>query len=42
MDFEEMSEREILRIATPIINNYMYASTKIDHKKHVRDFTALI
>lgn len=39
MNFEEMSEEEIINIATPIIDNYMDASTKIDHKRHVRDFT---
>jgi hypothetical protein len=39
MNFEEISEEEIVNIATPIINNYMDASTKMDHKKHVRDFT---
>ncbi|NRB40162.1 MAG: hypothetical protein HRU20_17140 [Pseudomonadales bacterium] len=39
MNFEEMSEEEILSIATPIIDNYMDASTKIDHERHIRDFT---
>jgi hypothetical protein len=39
MNFEEMSENEILDIANPIMDNLMDASTKIDHKRHVRDFT---
>lgn len=39
MDFMEMSEKEILDIATPIMNNLMKASTDIDHTKHVQDFT---
>jgi hypothetical protein len=39
MNFEQMSEEEIINIAKPIIDNFMDASTKIDHKRHVRDFT---
>ncbi|PCK07803.1 MAG: hypothetical protein COA42_12500 [Alteromonadaceae bacterium] len=39
MNFEEMSEAEILDVANPIMNNLMEASTEIDHEKHVRDFT---
>jgi len=39
MNFEEMSEEEILEIATPIMDNLMDASTRIDHESHVRDFT---
>ncbi len=39
MDFEEMTDQEILAIANPIMDNLMEASTKIDHKRHVRDFT---
>jgi len=35
----EMSEKEILAIATPIMDNLMKASTDIDHPKHVQDFT---
>ena len=38
MNFEEMSEQEILDIANPIMDNLMEASTKIDHEQHVRDF----
>lgn len=39
MNFEEMSENEILDIANPIMDNLMQASTDIDHERHVRDFT---
>ncbi|MCK9505991.1 MAG: hypothetical protein M0Q95_17660 [Porticoccaceae bacterium] len=39
MNFEKMSENEILAIATPIMDNLMEASTRIDHEAHIRDFT---
>lgn len=39
MNFEEMSEKEILDIATPIMDNLMDASTNIDHEAHIRNFT---
>lgn len=39
MNFEAMSEQEILDIANPIMDNLMTASTHIDHAAHVRDFT---
>jgi len=39
MNFEEMSEEEILNIANPIMDNLMEASTEIDHERHIRDFT---
>ena len=39
MNFQQMSEDEILAIATPIMDNLMQASTDIDHAKHVQDFT---
>ncbi len=39
MNFEEMTEEEILEIATPIMDNLMDASTRIDHEAHVKDFT---
>lgn len=39
MNFEKMTEKEILDIATPIMNNLMDASTRIDHESHTRDFT---
>lgn len=39
MTMESMSEDEILRIANPIMDNLMDASTTIDHARHIRDFT---
>ena len=39
MNFEEMSENEILNIANPIMDNLMDASTEIDHERHIKDFT---
>jgi hypothetical protein len=39
MNFEDLSEQEILQVANPIMDNLMDASTKIDHERHVKDFT---
>jgi len=39
MNFEDLSEQEILALATPMMDNLMDASTRIDHAAHVRDFT---
>lgn len=39
MNFEEMSEEEILEIAIPIMDNLMDASTAIDYEKHIKDYT---
>ena len=39
MNFEKMSEKEILDVANPIMDNLMDASTEIDHERHTRDFT---
>jgi hypothetical protein len=39
MNFENMSENDILDIANPIMDNLMDASTKIDHARHIQDFT---
>lgn len=39
MNWLKMSESEILSIANPIMDNLMEASTEINHKRHVRDFT---
>jgi len=39
MNFEEMSEQEILDIANPIMDNLMEASTEINHEKHIKDYT---
>ena len=38
MNFQEMTEQEILDIANPIMENLMEASTNIDYEQHVRDF----
>ena len=34
-----MSDKEILAIVEPLMNNLMEGSTEIDHAKHTRDFT---
>ncbi len=39
MNFEQLSEQQILAIAGPIMDNLMDASTHRDHARHVRDFT---
>ena len=39
MNFEELSEQQILDIANPIMDNLMEASTEINHARHVQDFT---
>ncbi|MFA0086088.1 hypothetical protein [Vibrio sp. 10N.261.51.F12] len=39
MNFEDLSEQDILAIANPIMDNLMAASTDIDHDKHIQDFT---
>ncbi len=39
MNFEAMSDVEILAIATPIMDNLMEASARIDYEAHVRDFS---
>jgi len=39
MTLAEKSDREILAVADPIIDNLMKGSTAIDHEKHTRDFT---
>lgn len=39
MNLEHMSDDQILRIANPIMDNLMDASTAIDHARHVQDFT---
>ena len=39
MNWLKLSEKEILEIANPIMDNLMQASTEIDHEKHVRDFS---
>ena len=39
MTLESMSDDEILRVANPIMDNLMDASTAIDHERHIRDFS---
>jgi hypothetical protein len=39
MTLAEKSDREILAVADPIMDNLMEGSTAIDHEKHTRDFT---
>jgi len=39
MNWLEMSDDEIMAIATPIMDNLMQASTNIDHERHIRDFS---
>jgi hypothetical protein len=39
MTFDRMSDEEILRVANPIMDNLMDASTMIDHERHIRDFS---
>ena len=34
-----MTDDEILNIVEPIMDNLMNASTEINHKKHIRDFS---
>ena len=39
MDLAQMTDEEILKIANPIMDNLMDASTAIDHERHIRDFS---
>jgi len=39
MNFEEIPEEEIIKIANDMMDNLMDASTSIDHVRHVKDFT---
>lgn len=39
MDFQQLSESDILSIANPLMDNLMEGSTRIDHGQHTRDFT---
>ena len=39
MNFEKLSEKEILDVADSIMDNLMDASTDIDHERHIKDFT---
>ena len=39
MKFTEMTDKEILNIVEPIMDNLMDASTEINHERHTRDFS---
>lgn len=39
MSLESMSDEEIFRVANPIMDNLMDASTVVDHERHIRDFS---
>jgi hypothetical protein len=39
LDLVQMTDEEILRVANPMMDNLMDASTAIDHERHTRDFT---
>lgn len=39
MTLAEKSDKEILAVADPIMDNLMEGMTTIDHEKHTRDFT---
>jgi len=39
VNFQEMSDQDVLSIANPMMDNLMDASTEIDHSRHVRDFS---
>ena len=39
MSLDSMSDEDILRVANPIMDNLMEASTVIDHERHIRDFS---
>lgn len=39
MDFLAMPDQDVLAIATPMMDNLMAASTRIDHQAHTQDFS---
>jgi len=39
MSLDTLSDAEVLNIVTPIMDNLMDASTRVDHAAHTRDFT---
>lgn len=39
VDWQALSDEEVMSIATPIMDNLMQASTDVDHEAHVRDFS---
>lgn len=42
MKLSERSDKEILAVVNPIMDNLMEGSTEIDYEKHTRDFTERI
>ena len=39
MSLSDLSDAELLKVAVPIMDNLMDASTHVDYKRHVRDFS---
>lgn len=39
MDFDKLTDEEILNIANPLMDNLMEGSSERNHQKHTRDFT---
>lgn len=39
MELARQSDQDILKVANPIMDNLMAASTDIDHERHVADFS---
>lgn len=39
MNWLKLSDDEVLKLVTPIMDNLMDASTEVNHEKHVRDFS---
>ncbi|WP_211185288.1 hypothetical protein [Thalassotalea algicola] len=39
MNWLTLSDKQVMDLVTPIMDNLMDASTEIDHKRHVRDFS---
>jgi hypothetical protein len=39
MSLSDLNDSELLKVAAPIMDNLMDASTKLDYARHVRDFS---
>ena len=39
MNWLELSDQEVIAIITPMMDNLMDASTEINHRKHILDFS---
>lgn len=39
MNWKSISDEEVLKIATPIMDNLMHAATEVDYERHVQDFS---